>query len=94
MSNKKKTKHKKRTYTEGEVRRLLMETCDKAVAKTILLCVTAAKDECNLDKDGVMKLVKRMDRYVGSEEAKLIKSGDASDSLLKDTGIDLRLSRW
>lgn len=94
MSNKKKAKPKKRTYSEGEVRRMLKQASDEAVAKILLLCMVAAKDEFKLNADEVVHFVQTMQRYTDYERAGLIKTDEASESLLKDTGIDLRLRKW
>ena len=93
MSNKKKIKQKKRTYTEGEVRNAIRKVSDEAVSKILLLCIVAAKDEFKLDENGLVSFMETMQRYVDYEKKGLIKTDEASKSLLKDTGIDLRLSK-
>lgn len=93
MSSKKKPKQKKRTYTEGEVRNAIRKVSDEAVSKILLLCIVAAKDEFKLDENGLVSFMETMQRYVDYEKKGLIKTDEASKSLLKDTGIDLRLSK-
>lgn len=89
MSNKKKTYQKKRTYTEGEVRHMIRQVSDDAVAKLLLLCLVAARDEFDLDADGTVKFMQTMERYVDYEAKGIIKMKNASEALKKETGIDL-----
>lgn len=92
MSKKKKTKS--RTYSEGEFRKAIKQISDDAVAKILTLCVTAAADEFDLDEDGVVKFMERMERYVNYEQENLIKMKQVQESLKKSTGIDLCVRRW
>lgn len=95
MSRKPKPKHKpKRTYSEKELRRIVHDTADDAVKRTLLMAIIAGRDQFNLDADGTVEFMKRIDRYVQYEKDGLIGLKDASASLLKNTGIDLRLVRW
>ena len=89
-----KNKRQKRTYSEGEFRRAVKQVSDEAVAKILTLCVTAATDEFNLDDEGVVSFMERMERYVQYEEENKIKVRDAQNALKKATGIDLRVTRW
>lgn len=92
---KKKYKNKpRRTYSEKEIRRAIHETADDAVKRTLLLAILAARDQFNLDADGTVDFMNRIDRYVQFEKDGLVNLKDASQSLLKNTGIDLRLVRW
>ena len=91
MSNKKKTYQKKRTYTEGEVRHMVKDASDLAVAKILLLCLVAARDEFDLDADGTVKFMQTMERYVEYEKLGIVNMKNASESLKKETGIDLWL---
>lgn len=91
---KKKKKYQKRTYTYGEVRKAIKQCSDDTVAKTMLLCVVAARDMFDLDDDGVVKFIDTMTRYVDYEKNGLINMDDASKALKERTGIDLRLRRW
>lgn len=90
----KKKKQTKRTYSESELRRAVHETADDAVKRTLLLAILAARDQFDLDADGTVDFMNRIDRYVQFEKDGLVKLKDASQSLLKNTGIDLRLVRW
>lgn len=94
MSSGKKKFPKKRTYSEGDVKRLLKECSDETVAKTLLLCLVAARDKFKLDADGVVDFMEVMSRYVKYEKQGLVNMNDASESLEKETGIELRLRKW
>ena len=94
MSSGKKKFPKKKTYSEGDMRRAIKQCSDDSVSRVMLLCIVAARDEFNLDDDGVMYFMNRMTRYVGYEAQGLIDMEVASKSLKERTGIDLRLSRW
>lgn len=91
MSGGKKKYPKKRTYTEGEVRRAVKQTADDAVPRILLLCIVAARDEFNLDDDALVHFMETMERYIGYEQQGLINVKDASKSLKDRTGIDLRI---
>ena len=94
MSSGKKSYPKKRTYSEGELRRAVKEASDQAVKRILLLCIVAARDEFNLDEDGTVGFMDTMQRYINYQQSGLVSLDDASKSLKKNTGIDLRLSRW
>lgn len=94
MSSGKKKFPKKKTYSEGDMRRAIKQCSDDSVSRVMLLCIVAARDEFNLDDDGVINYMNRMTRYVGYEAQGLIDMEVASKSLKERTGIDLRLSRW
>ena len=94
MSSGKKKHPKKRTYTEVELVQVLKKSTDDAVAKILLLCIVAARDEFGLNEEQTVQFIQTMQRYVDYEKQGLIKLSNASDSLKKETGIDLRLSRW
>lgn len=94
MSGGKKKKYQKKTYTYGEMCKAIKQCSDDTVAKTILLCIVAARDMFDLDDDGIMEFMNTMTRYVGYEKDGLIDMDVASKSLKEKTGIDLRLSRW
>ena len=89
-----KNKRQKRTYSEGEFRRAVKQVSDEAVAKILTLCVTAAADEFNLNEEGVVSFLERMERYVQYEEENKIKIKDAQNALKKSTGIDLKIRQW
>ena len=94
MSSGKKLYPKKRTYSEGELRRAVKEASDQAVKRILLLCIVAARDEFNLDEDGTVSFMDTMQRYINYQQKGLVSLDDASKSLKKNTGIDLRLTRW
>lgn len=92
---KKKYKNKpRRTYSEKEMRRAIHETADDAVKRTLLLAILAARDQFDLDAEGTIDFMNRIDRYVQYEAQGTVRLKDASESLMKNTGIDLRLVRW
>ena len=91
VSNKKKTYQKKKTYTEGEVRRMIRQVSDDAVAKILLLCLVAARDEFDLGADETVKFMQTMERYVEYEKLGIVNMKNASESLKNETGIDLWL---
>ena len=93
MSSGKKKYPKKRTYSESEVRRMIHKCNDEAVKKIMLLCVTAARDEFDMDEEKLVTFMGRMQRYVDNEAAGLFDINVANESLKKH-GIDLRLTRW
>ena len=84
----------RKNITERELRKAVHETADDAVKRTLLLAILAARDEFKLNGDKTMAFMKRIDRYVKFEGEGLVSLKDASESLLKNTGIDLRLVRW
>lgn len=94
MSGGKKKPNRKRTYSQGEFIREVRQTCDDAVKRTMLMCIVAARDEFDMDEDKLMQFMQTMQRYIGYESDGLIDLKAYSDSLLKQTGIDLRLTRW
>lgn len=89
-----KNRKPKRTYSEKEFKKAVKQVSDEAVSKILTLCVTAAADEFNLDEEGVVSFMERMERYVQYEEENKIKVRDAQNALKKTTGIDLRVTRW
>jgi len=94
MSGGKKKKYpKKRTYSESEMRRGIKDAADDAVKRVMLLCIVAARDQFNLDDEGVVNFTGRMQRYVEWEKEGLVNLDDANASLKKH-GIDLQLRRW
>lgn len=94
MSGGKKRFKPKRTYTEGEVRHAIREASDGAVKRIMLLCLLASRDEFDLDGDGTVEFMQRMQRYIQYEKEGTINLTDASKSLKEHTGIDLQLRRW
>ena len=93
MSGGKKKYYKKRTYTEGELAYITRQRADEAVKKILLLCVTAARDEFDMDEEQFVNFMCRMQRYVDSEAKGLVDIGVANESLKKH-GVDLRLTKW
>ena len=83
MSGGKKHRYKKQkqTYTIGEVRRMIHQCTDEATKKVILLCVTAARDQFDMDEDTLVEFMARMQRYVDYEKDKLISIEDSNKSL-------------
>lgn len=91
MSGGKKTRTKKRTFSEAEMRRAVKRAADEATSRILLLCLVAARDEFSMDEKEVVTFMERMERYVDAEAKGLISMDVASDSLKKRTGIDLRV---
>ena len=94
MSGGKKKHQKAKMFSIGEVKRAIREAADDAVKRILLLCIVAARDMFDLDEEGTVKFMETMQRYINYEKDGLINLKDASDSLYKSTGIDLRLTRW
>ena len=93
MSSGKKKVQKQRMYAASEVRRAVKQAAEDATAKAILLCVVSATDQFKCDGEETVEFVERMKRYVEYENAGLIDLNMASESLYKNTGIDLRLTK-
>lgn len=93
-SGKKKKVQKKRTYSEGEVRRAIKEAADNAVARIMLICIVAARDEFDMDEDKLVQFMNTMQRYIGYANDGLVDMDAFSKTLKNSTGIDLRLKRW
>ena len=91
MSGGKKKFPKKRMYAESEVKRAVRKAAEDATAKVILLCVLSATDQFKCNDDETVEFVERMKRYVEYEQTGLVDLNLASESLYKNTGIDLRL---
>lgn len=94
MSGGKKKHPKKQTFSIGEVKRAIREAADDAVKRIMLLCIVAARDMFDMDEKKTVEFMEMMQRYIKYEQDGLINLKDASDSLYKSTGIDLRLTRW
>lgn len=94
ISGGKKKYPKKRMYSEGEVRRAIKQATDEAVTRIMLMCIVAARDEFDMDEDGVVKFVETMKRYIQYFDNGTLSIKAFSESLKKNTGIDLRLTRW
>lgn len=94
MSSGKKKHPKKRTYSEGEVRRAIKEAADNAVARIMLICIVAARDEFDMDEDKLVQFMNTMQRYIGYANDGLVDMNAFSETLKNSTGIDLRLKRW
>lgn len=94
MSGGKKKHPKAQFYSESELRRSVKDAGDQAVARILLLCLIAARDEFDLDEDGTVRFMDTMQRYIRYHKQGIISMDEASDALKRSTGIDLRLSRW
>lgn len=91
MSSGKKKYPKKRTYSEGELKKAVRKATEESVARLLLLCIVAARDEFDMDEEQTVKFTDTMKRYIEYEDAGLIDMKAASESLKKRTGIDLRI---
>jgi len=94
MSGGKKKRPKARTYSEGEVRRMIRNAADDAVKRNMLISVVTARDMFDLDEDGVVEFMGMMQRYIKYLSENVVDLKDFTETLSKKTGIDLRLSRW
>lgn len=77
-----------------EVKKAIRDAADDSVARIMLICITAAKDEFDLDEEGTVHFMQTMQRYVGYFNDGTLDANDYSKSLKKSTGIDLKLRRW
>ena len=93
MSGGKKQYPKKKTYSEGQMRKAVKDAAEEAIARILLLCVVAARDQFNMNEDKTVEFVETMQRYVDYESMGLIDLNTASDSLYKHTGIDIRIKK-
>lgn len=94
MSSGKKKHPKKRTYSEGEVKKAIMEACDDSVKRIMLICIAAADDMFKPDEDGMITFMETMARYIQYHEEGKVNLDAYSKSLKNNCGIDLKLSRW
>lgn len=94
MSGGKKKRTKVRMFTEVELKRRLRQGIDDAVKRIMLLCIVAARDKFKLDAEETVDFMETMARYIKWEKEGLVDLNVASESLKKNTGIDLKLSRW
>jgi len=94
MSGGKKKRTKVRMFTEVELKRRLRQGIDDAVKRIMLLCIVAARDKFKLDAEDTVDFMETMARYIKWEKEGLVDLNVASESLKKNTGIDLKLSRW
>ena len=94
MSGGKKKRTKVRMFTEVELKRRLRQGIDDAVKRIMLLCIVAARDKFKLDAEETVDFMETMARYIKWEKDGLVDLNVASESLKKNTGIDLKLSRW
>ena len=94
MSGGKKKRTKVRMFTEVELKRRLRQGIDDAVKRIMLLCIVAARDKFKLDAEETVDFMETMARYIKWEKDCLVNLNVASESLKKNTGIDLKLSRW
>jgi len=94
MSGGKKKRTKVRMFTEVELKRRLRQGIDDAVKRIMLLCIVAARDKFKLDAEETVDFMETMARYIKWEKEGLVDLNVASKSLKKNTGIDLKLSRW
>ena len=94
MSGGKKKRTKVRMFTEVELKRRLRQGIDAAVKRIMLLCIVAARDKFKLDAEETVDFMETMARYSKWEKDGLVDLNVASESLKKNTGIDLKLSRW
>ena len=91
MSGGKKKYQKTKTYSESELKRAVRNATEQAVARLLLLCIVAARDEFDMDEEKTVQFTDTMQRYIEYEDQGLIDMKAASESLKKRTGIDLRI---
>lgn len=94
MSGGKKKYPKKRTYSEGEVQRLIRQSRDDVVTQVMYLFVSAVADQFSPTEEELVELMDRVQRYNGYISAGLVDYKVATESIKKKTGVELNLSRW
>lgn len=93
MKRAKKPKHKgQKQYilTEKQLEKIKHKTCDLAVKKACLLMMVGVADELGATGEQLEKIMMRVDRYTNHVEDHLLRMNEISESLLKNTGIELR----
>lgn len=94
MSGGKKRKHKRKTYTEGEMRYIIHKSRDEMVAQLMYLFINAMVDMFKPTEDQLVEYMQTVQRYNGYIESGIVDYKTAVDSIEKITGVRLNLSRW
>lgn len=94
MSGGKKKHPKKRMYSEGEVRRAILQAADDSVKRNMLVCVMAARDMFDLDEAGLVEFMETMQRYLKYLHENTVDINAFTKTLSEKTGVDIKLSRW
>ena len=84
MSNKKQI-----TLTRAKVEQLKKDVFKEAFDKTMSLFLLAAHDECGLDKDQIVEIFKRADRYSNNIKNHYIGMNDIIQCINKNLGISI-----
>lgn len=93
MKRVKKPKHKGQkqlTLTENQLKKIKHEVCDYAVRKACLLFLIGVADELGASGDQLEQVMIRVDRYANHVDDHLVRMHEVSQSLYKNTGIDIR----
>lgn len=93
MSGGKKSKQKKRTYSEGEFVRAVKIAVDEATKKLILIYGTAVADKYNATEEDLLDLLNIMQRYQRYEDEGLVPF-KKFEEVLKKHGIEIIPRRW
>lgn len=91
---KKRNKHKKRTYSEGEMRYIIHQSRDEMVAQLMYLFINAMTDMFSPTEEQLVEYMQRVQRYNGYIESGLVDYKTAVKSIKDKTGVRLNLSRW
>ena len=89
MKRVKKPKPNKKTMTEKELAKLIVNATEDAVAKASMLYLTAMKDEFGFGLDDVTRVFKRAERYAEYLNSHMAEMKDLAETLEKDTGIKI-----
>ena len=80
----------KKPKQEHFTREQMRDLCDKFVAKSCILMITAVADEFDLSEEEVCRIAERTQRYAKYEREHIIRMNEVSDMLKKKTGVDWR----
>lgn len=94
MSGGKKSKQKKRTYSEGELRYLVKASRDEIVSQMMYLFVSAVTDMFSPTEEQLVDLLEMVQRYNDYIASGLVDFRTAAESIEKKTGVKLIVSHW
>ena len=94
MSGGKKKRPKARMISEGEFIKRTKNISDEAAQRIMLICLAAARDEFDLDDDGLTHFMETMQRYIKYQSEGKVDLIDYGKTIRNRTGIDLHISRW
>ncbi len=94
MSSGKKKHPKRKTYTQGEMRQIVQASRDEVVARALILAICSAREMFDMDEEMVVRYMENVQRWNRFLSDGVISIDDLFSSLKKQTGIDLKLTRW